>query len=25
VDRLPDLEAPFGAGDHVGHTHYVTH
>ena len=25
VDRLPDLETPLGTGDHVGHTHYVTH
>ncbi len=25
VDRLPDLEPSFGAGDHVRHTHYVTH
>ena len=25
VDRLPYLETPLGAGDHVGHTHYVTH
>ncbi len=25
VDRLPDLEASLGTGDHVRHTHYVTH
>ena len=25
VDRLPDLESPLGTGDHVSHTHYVTH
>ena len=25
VDRLPDLEPALGTGDHVRHTHYITH